>query len=108
MANISLEKVDGYVQEKLKDKEFRRFYELERMKLALAKKIMEMRRERKLNQKDLASRLGVSQQFISQIETGEEQNLTMDTLIRIAGSLGHNIRISFPKNFGRGVHLEVA
>ena len=108
MTDISLEKVDGYVQEKLKNKEFRRFYELERMKLALAKKIMEMRRERKLNQKELASRLGVSQQFISQIETGEEQNLTMDTLIRIAESLGHNIRISFPKNLGRGVHLEVA
>ena len=108
MAKIRLEKIDGYVQEKFKDKEFRRYYELERMKLALAKKIMEMRRKKHLNQKELANRLGVSQQFISQIETGEEQNLTMDTLLRIAESLGHNIRISFPKNIGRGVHLEVA
>ena len=108
MGRTRLEKTNGYLQEKLKDKEFRRLYDIERAKVALAQKIAEMRQEKHLNQKELASRLGVSQQFISQIETGEGRNLTLDTIIRIAGSLGHKVRISFPKSIGRGTHLEVA
>ena len=108
MSKVRLEKIDGYLQEKLKDKEFRKLYEVERAKVALAQKIAEMRQEKHLNQKELAARLGVSQQFVSQIETGEGNNLTLDTLIRIAESLGHKVKISFPRSVGRGVHLEVA
>ncbi len=108
MANVRLENIDSYFQEKLKDKKFRRLYEIERVKVTLAQKIAEMRQEKHLNQKELAARLGVSQQFISQIETGEGRNLTLDTLTRIAESLGHKVRISFPKSIGRGAHLEIA
>jgi DNA-binding Xre family transcriptional regulator len=96
--NTRLENIDGYVQEKLKNKEFRHLYEIERAKVALAQKISEMRQKKRLNQKALAEKLGVSQQFISQLETGEGRNLTLDTLVKIAESLGHHVRISFPKN----------
>ena len=41
--NTRLENIDGYLKEKLKDKEFRRLYEIERAKVALAQKIAEMR-----------------------------------------------------------------
>ncbi len=108
MEKIRLEKIDGYVQRKLKDKAFRKLYEIEREKVALAQKIAEMRQEKHLNQKELAVRLGVSQQFISQIETGEGKNLTLDTLIRIAESLGHKVKISFPRSQRQDVHLEIA
>lgn len=108
MTKVHLEKIDGYLQKKLKDKGFRKLYEIERAKIALAQKIAEMRQEKHLNQKELAARLGVSQQFISQIETGEGNNLTLDTLIRIAESLGHKVKISFPRSVGHGAHLEVA
>ncbi|MBI3602512.1 MAG: XRE family transcriptional regulator [Candidatus Omnitrophica bacterium] len=108
MANIRLERFEDHLQEKLKDKEFRRLYEIERAKVALAQKIAEMRQDKHLNQKALAVKLGVSQQFVSQIETGEGRNLTLDTLIRIAASLGHKVRLSFPRNVGNGAHLEVA
>ena len=107
MGRTRLEKTNGYLQEKLKDKEFRRLYDIERAKVALAKKIAEMRQEKHLNQKELASRLGVSQQFISQIETGQGLNLTLDTLIRIAESLGHKVKISFPRRVRGGIPLEV-
>lgn len=107
MNNPNLEKIDGHLQKMLKDKEFRRLYEIERAKVALAQRIAEMREEKHLNQKALAQKLGVSQQFVSQIETGEGRNLTLDTLIRIAGSLGHKVRISFPKSVGSGAQLEV-
>ena len=46
---------------------------------------------------DLAKRLNVSQQFISQIETGDSINLTLDTLIKLAKSLNRGIKISFTK-----------
>ena len=98
MINKRLENIEGYAQEKLKNKELRRFYEIERAKVSLAQKIAEMRQGKHLNQKALAEKLGVSQQFISQIETGDGRNLTLDTLIKIAGSLGRRVRVSFPKN----------
>ena len=108
MSKVGLENINGYLKEKLKNKEFRRLYEIERAKVALAQKISEMRQEKHLNQKELAARLGVSQQFVSQIETGEGKNLTLDTIIRIAESLGHKVKISFPRSGGNGSHLEVA
>ncbi|MDP2941639.1 MAG: helix-turn-helix transcriptional regulator [Candidatus Omnitrophota bacterium] len=97
MGKVRLEKIDGYLQEKLKDERFRKAYELECAKVALAQKIAELREGKHLRQVDLAKRLGVSQQFISQIETGEEKNLTIETIIKIAKSLGRGVNISFPK-----------
>jgi len=97
MKRARLENVDIDLKEKLKDPEFRRLYELECAKVALAQKIAELREKKHLRQVDLAKKLGVSQQFISQIETGEEKNLTIETIIKIAKSLGRGVTISFPK-----------
>lgn len=108
MKKIKLEKVDSHLKEKLKNEEFRVSYELERAKVALAQKIAELRRGHKLKQVDLAQRLHVSQQFISQIETAQEKNLTLATLIKIASSLGNDITISFTKASGKNSHLKIA
>lgn len=108
MKKVSLENVDIGLRAKLKNEDFRRLYELERAKVALAQKIAELREEKHLRQVDLAKRIGVSQQFISQIETGEEKNLTLETMIKIARSLGRGMSISFPKLSGRhGSYLKV-
>ncbi|MDD4940361.1 MAG: helix-turn-helix domain-containing protein [Candidatus Omnitrophica bacterium] len=97
MAKVRLEKTEAHFRELLKNKGFKREYELERAKVALAQRIAEIRQENHLNQKDMAKRLNVSQQFISQIETAQEDNLTLDTLIRLAKCLGRGVKISFPK-----------
>jgi DNA-binding XRE family transcriptional regulator len=97
MKRIKLEKIDAHLQDELKNKEFRKVFEIERAKVALAQKIAEIRQEAHLKQSDLAKRLNVSQQFISQIETAQESNLTLDTLLKIALSLGRGIKISFPR-----------
>jgi DNA-binding XRE family transcriptional regulator len=97
MNKVRLENIEIDLREKLKNEKFRKAYELECAKVALAQKIAELREEKHLRQIDLAKKLGVSQQFISQIETGEERNLTIETLIKIAKSLGRGIKISFPK-----------
>lgn len=97
MAEIKLVKYDAHLRKKLKNKKFKKLYEQEKAKVSLAQKIAEMREEMKLKQSDLAKRMKVSQQFISQIETGEQDNLTLDTLIKIARSLDRDVEISFPK-----------
>lgn len=108
MAKASIENIDKHFNEMMRNKEFRHHYEIERVKVVLAQKIAQMRQEKHLNQKGLAEKLGVSQQFVSQIETGEGKNLTLDTLIRIAESLGRKVKISFPKNDGNSSGLEIA
>lgn len=101
MKKVRLENVNVDLNEKLKNKEFKRLYELECAKVALAQRIAELREEKHLRQADLAKRIGVSQQFISQIETGQEKNLTVETMLKIAQSLGRGLSISFPKLTGR-------
>ena len=104
---MKLENIEISLKEKLKDKEFKRLYELERAKVALAQKIAELREERHLKQVELAHKLGVSQQFISQIETGQENNLTLDTILRLAQTLGRGVKISFPRISKQGQRLQV-
>jgi len=108
MKKVRLEKINGHLNEELKGKAFRKAYEVERAKVALAQKIAELREEKHLKQTDLAKSLGVSQQFISQIETGRERNLTLETLLKLAKSLGRGVKISFPKISGRESFLKVA
>ncbi|MEI6631215.1 MAG: helix-turn-helix domain-containing protein [bacterium] len=108
MKKIRLEKIDAHLKEELKSVKFRKAYEIESAKVALAQKIAELRQEEHLKQSDLARRLGVSQQFISQIETAQESNLTLDTLLKIAKSLGRGIKISFPKLPKEGSCLNIA
>jgi len=107
MKQAKLENIEIGLKEKLKNKEFKRLYELERAKVALAQKIAELREEKHLKQVELARKLGVSQQFISQIETGQEKNLTLDTLLRLAATLGYGVKISFPRASKNTQNLQV-
>jgi len=107
MRKVRLENIEIDLKKKLKNKEFKRLYEIECAKVALAQRIAELREEKHLRQVDLAKKLGVSQQFISQIETGQEKNLTLETLIKLAKSLGRGVKISFPKVSGQESYLEV-
>jgi len=108
MAHVSIKKADYLLDEKLMNPKFRRGYQVEYAKVLLTQKIAEMRRKSHLNQRDLADRLGVSQQVISRIETGENENLTIDTLTRLARALGHKVRISFHKATKDEISLEVS
>lgn len=97
MGQIRLENFQHDLNERLKNPKFRKAYELEKAKVALAQKIAELRDAQHLKQADLAKRLNVSQQFISQIETGGSINLTLDTLVKLARSLNRGLKISFTK-----------
>ena len=107
MKRARLEKVDTHLQNELRNEKFRKAYEIERAKVALAQRIAELREEKHLKQSELARKLGVSQQFISQIETGQESNLTLDTILRLARTLGRSVKITFPKAHRNGSSLQV-
>ena len=108
MANVSIRKADHLLNEQAMPPEFRRGFQSEYAKVLFTQKIAEIRKKSHINQKTLAHRLGVSQQVVSRIETGENNNLTIDTLAQLARALGHTVRISFHKASAKDVALEVA
>ncbi|MDD5044062.1 MAG: hypothetical protein PHG51_00725 [Candidatus Omnitrophica bacterium] len=54
MKKIRLENTEKHLKEELKNERFRKAYELESAKVALAQKIAELRQEKHLRQIDLA------------------------------------------------------
>jgi DNA-binding XRE family transcriptional regulator len=93
---LYLKNVEDDLRKELKNPEFRKAFEYEAAMVALAQKIAELRDASRIKQSDLAARLNVSQQFVSQIETGRAKNLTLQTLLKVAAALGRDVRITFP------------
>ncbi len=58
------------------------------------RQIRDIRQEQGLSQKELAGKLGVSQQLISRIEKGKE-NIALSTLNNMSRALGRKIEINF-------------
>jgi len=92
---IKLQNYEKHLNEKLKNPKFKQIYELEVAKVALAQKIAEIREEHKLTQGELARKMKVSQQYISQIESGNGNNLTIETICRVVQCLGYCVNITF-------------
>ena|SRR3989344_4518783 len=108
MGKVKLENVLISLREELKNPKFKKAYEIERAKVALAQKIAELRGSEHLKQSELAKKMDVSQQFVSQIENAQETNLTLETILKIARSLNRGVRISFPKLSKQSSLLKVA
>lgn len=56
--------------------------------------IRKLRVTSKLSQTQLAKKMGVKREFISRIEGGD-QNITVETLIKIAGAVGKEFKFKF-------------
>jgi UDP-N-acetylglucosamine 1-carboxyvinyltransferase len=67
----------------------------ERAKFIMARmELRKLRREKKLSQEKLAQKMKVKREFISRIESGK-QNITLETLLRIAQATGKEFKFSF-------------
>ena len=83
--------VKKHLNEELKDPYFKELYELEEQKLKIVKRIIDYRVQNNLNQKQLAAKVGVSQQHISKIENGEFSNVM--TLEKALLFIGYTVKL---------------
>ena len=87
-----MKKVDDYIKEKMKkDPAFKARYNLIKEKAAVVKEIIEYRIRHSLSQAQLASQIGVTQQYISKIEEGEFSNL--DTIDNVLHHVGYRLKL---------------
>ena len=80
-----------HLKEMLKDPYFKELYDLDQQKLEVVKKIIAYRVKHKLNQRQLAKQIGVTQQHISKIENGEFSSVS--TLEKVLLSIGYSVSI---------------
>ncbi len=59
-----------------------------------AMEVRRLRKSLKLSQAELAHKMDVKREFVSRIEGGE-QNITLDTLYKIAEATGRQVHLSF-------------
>jgi DNA-binding XRE family transcriptional regulator len=81
-----------YLNEQLKDPQFRQAFEEEKRLLELGLKIAEARENQGLSQKELAQKCNVTQQQLSKIENGVNCNLL--TFMKVSSTLGLTINLS--------------
>lgn len=65
---------------------------LAKAKLELSELICDLRKSKKMSQKDLADAIGVSQPYIAKIEDGEE-NLTVETIVKLLSALHISLQL---------------
>lgn len=87
-------KFDEFLDEQLKDPEFKKEWEEFQPELEIMKQIIGERIKQNISQKELADRMGTKQANISKLENGEA-NPTLDFLKRLANSLGKKLEIKF-------------
>lgn len=83
-----------YLDEKLKDPEFRRGFQRERLKLHLGYRIFLARKKLGMTQGQLARKIGTRQSNISRLEQGN-YNFTVEMLEKIASALNLKLEITF-------------
>ena len=88
---MKLYPVREHIKEMLKDPYFKELYELDQQKLVVVKKIIAYRIKHNLSQRQLAKQIGVSQQHISKIESGEFSSVA--TLEKVLMGIGYSVRL---------------
>ena len=87
---------EQHLEQEMKNKTFRKYYEYESQKLKIAYQILQLRKQQKLSQRELAKKLDTTQSVVARIETGN-QNFTTETLQKIAAAFNRNLKIEFVK-----------
>jgi ribosome-binding protein aMBF1 (putative translation factor) len=82
---------DDWLKGRAKNPAFKKAYEQEDVRVRLALRISELRKEKKLSQAQLANRLHTTQQVVSDIETLKHANMTVLTLQKIAQALDRRL-----------------
>ena len=91
---IDMDDMQKYLDEQLKNPEFKKEYDALEPEFALIRAILDARREKGITQKELSERTGIAQGDISKLENGNA-NPSVKTLKRVAAALGKKVKIEF-------------
>ena len=83
-----------FLEEQLRDPEFREEYEALQPEHAIIQALINARRQSGLTQKELSEKTGIAQGDISKLETGNA-NPSIRTLQRLAAGMGMKLRLEF-------------
>lgn len=87
-------KFKDFLNEQLKDEEFKKEYEALEPEFAVIQAIIDARKLKGLTQKELSERTGIAQGDISKLENGSA-NPSLRTLQRLAEGLGMKLKLEF-------------
>jgi DNA-binding XRE family transcriptional regulator len=83
---------DEFMEEELKNPEFKAAYDALEPEFALASSMIKARLAKKMTQAELAKEAGVQQTTIARLESGAS-NPTFSTIHRVAAVLGKELRL---------------
>ncbi len=89
-----MRRFEDYLNEKLKDPEFKKEYDALEPEFAIIQAMIDARKESGLTQKELSERTGIAQSDISKLERGNA-NPSLRTLQRLAEGMGMKLKIEF-------------
>jgi len=88
---------DIYLEEQLKDKDFAVRFKKAGEAWDVALQLAALRKEAGLSQKELAQRVGTSQQQISRLESPSYEGHSLSTLRRVAEVLGATLHVEIQR-----------
>lgn len=89
-----MERLEDFLQDQLKNPEFKREYELIQPEMAVIQAMVDARTSQNLTQKELAKRTGIHQSDISKLENGT-RNPSINLLKRLADGMDMVLKIEF-------------
>lgn len=87
--------VSGQLITKLSDKQYRDAFAAEGIYSVLPLKIWSLREQRKLSQRELGDKIGVTQAWVSKLEDPNYGKLTLSTLLRLASAFDVGLEVDF-------------
>lgn len=84
---------EDYLNEKMKDPIFKRRYDEFGKQLEIAYRLMQLRKEKRMSQMDLAKLIGTTQGNVARMESGR-QNFTVGILNKVAEAFDKDLKIS--------------
>ncbi|HJX35067.1 MAG TPA: helix-turn-helix transcriptional regulator [Desulfatiglandales bacterium] len=88
---------DKYLEKQLEDRNFALRFKRAGEAWDVALKLAALRKESGLSQKELAQRIGTTQQQISRLETPSYEGHSLSMLRRVAGFLGATVHVELKK-----------
>lgn len=93
---------DEYLQEQLKNPEFKEEYDALEPEYAVIQAMIDARKQSGMTQKELSEKTGITQADISRLENGNA-NPSLHTLMRLAEGMGKVLKVEFlSPNLQRG------